>query len=296
MRDYMRDLCIHHHPCLDGYTSAWVVNKALGSDVEFYQGVHGQPPAPIDVIDNRHILIVDFSYPRDILLEMAKVARSITILDHHLSAQRDLDDIGAEAERMGLCPIYVVFDMNRSGARLTWDYFFEGMRAPLLVRYVEDRDLWRFDMQDSRAVNANLFSHPYTFPMFDTLAEVLETKTGYGNFVTEGRAILRKQEKDLDELLPILVRPMTLSNGNGTVYTVKSVNLPYIMASEAAGRLAENAPFAVAYWDSADGRHFSLRSRKPDGVDVSQIAKHYGGGGHYYAAGFRVTAPACYDF
>jgi nanoRNase/pAp phosphatase (c-di-AMP/oligoRNAs hydrolase) len=51
--------------------------------------------------------------------------------------------------------------------------------------------------------------------------------------------------------------------------------------------MAAGEPFAACYWDTPDGRVFSLRSRE-DGVDVSAIAKRYGGGGHRNASGFRM--------
>ena len=57
------------------------------------------------------------------------------------------------------------------------------------------------------------------------------------------------------------------------------MNLPPTMASEAAGELATGHPFAACYWDGPLGRTFSLRSDST-GLDVSLIARRYGGGGH----------------
>ncbi len=57
--------------------------------------------------------------------------------------------------------------------------------------------------------------------------------------------------------------------------------------SDVAGKLAEGRPYAACYFDDGDYRVFSLRSRA-DGVDVSQIATSFGGGGHKHAAGFRI--------
>ena len=52
--------------------------------------------------------------------------------------------------------------------------------------------------------------------------------------------------------------------------------------------MAEGEPFAACYWDTPEGRVFSLRSSS-DGVDVSEIAKQFGGGGHKNAAGFKIA-------
>lgn len=64
-------------------------------------------------------------------------------------------------------------------------------------------------------------------------------------------------------------------------------NMPPVWASDAANRLAEGNPFAATYVDGATARHFSLRSDAA-GLDVSEVAQRYGGGGHKHAAGFKV--------
>ena len=46
--------------------------------------------------------------------------------------------------------------------------------------------------------------------------------------------------------------------------------LPYTMASDAGELLAQGEPFAAVYWDTADHRQFSLRSRD-GGMDVATI-------------------------
>ena len=60
------------------------------------------------------------------------------------------------------------------------------------------------------------------------------------------------------------------------------------MSSDAGHELGKGRPFAACYWDTPDGRVFSLRS-SADGADVSEVAKQYGGGGHRNASGFRVS-------
>lgn len=83
------------------------------------------------------------------------------------------------------------------------------------------------------------------------------------------------------EPLGVVVREFVIGG-----YAVPVANLPYTMASDAGHKLAESAPFGACYWDTPEGRVFSLRSQGE--FDVSEIAKQYGGGGHKNAAGFRV--------
>lgn len=277
-----RPLCIYHGNCADGFGAAWVVRKYFDGDVDFHPGVYGQAPP---VVTGRHVIIVDFSYKRPVLEEMAKSAKSITVLDHHKTAQEDLAGLpDAMMPFMAPSPgIHVWFDMNRSGAGMAWDYYFPDAPRPKLIDHIEDRDLWRFRLIGTREVQAALFSYSYDFDLWDAIMSQMDVEQGVEEFRAEGRAIDRKMLKDIAEILGVATRDMVIGG-----VKVPVVNLPYTMASEAAGKLAENAPFAAAYFDAKDGRKFSLRSRGEGGADVSAIAKLYGGGGHRNAAGFTM--------
>ena len=280
-----KPLCIYHGNCADGFGAAWVVRRWFarsGQKIDFHPGVYGQDPPSVV---GRDVIMVDFSYKRPVLERMAESARMILILDHHKTAAEDLDGYrrpiwGAQAMSEG---IWAEFDMARSGAGLAWDFFFPNEPRPKLIDHIEDRDLWRFSLAGTREIQANLFSFPYDFAVWDDLVEKAEGPSGFADMLIGGVAIDRKMLKDIAELLGVATRRMKIGG-----VEVPVVNLPYTMASEAAGTLAENAPFAAAYFDGKDARTFSLRSRGEGGADVSSIAKLYGGGGHRNAAGFRM--------
>lgn len=295
-----RTICIYHGNCADGFTAAWAVWKALGAEVEFVPGIYGAAPPDVTGAD---VIMVDFSYKRPVLDQMAKTARSILILDHHKTAASDLAAFGTNmsdwkppfgwkrhtmnvfqdiCEGIPYASSYVIFDMGRSGAQIAWDFFHPDTPRPELVNYVADRDLWRFDLPRSRDVAAWYFSHPYDFTVWDDLAATLETGAGRNAAAGEGAAIERKHHKDISELLKVTCREMVIGG-----HRVPVANLPYTMASDAAGAMADTAPFAACYFDRADARVFSLRSRGDDGMDVAEIAASYGGGGHRNAAGFQ---------
>ena len=269
----MKPLCIYHGNCADGFGSAWVVRKAMG-DVDFYAGVYQQPPPDVT---GRDVYIVDFSYKRPILLEMAKVADGITIIDHHKTAAEDLKAMPPNVD--------AVFDMEHSGAILAWQHWFYDVPPPQLLRHIEDRDLWRFALLGTREIQANVFSHPYDFAVWDELMA-----RSVADLIAEGSAIERKHHKDIGELLPVVTRRMQIAGHN-----VPVANLPYIHSSDAGHKLCAGEPFAACYWDTPKGRAFSLRSTDA-GLDVSEIAKQFGGGGHRNASGFTVSFAKAQEF
>lgn len=302
-----RVIVIYHGNCADGFTAAWAARKKFGDSAEYFAGVYGSPPPDVA---GRDVVLVDFSYKREVLREMAKTARSILVLDHHKSAAEDLyaeartgdefttvvrmDDANRTTpltwEHMQMCRqmdqwenipkalIYAYFDMHKSGAGIAWDFFHPDVPRPALVDHVEDRDLWRFALPGTREIQAAVFSYPYSFELWDRLAEA-----DMESLRTEGAAIERKHHKDVAELVKVCKRRMSIAG-----YDVPVASLPYTLTSDAGDLMAQGEQFAACYWDTIDGRVFSLRSTD-DGMDVSAIAKIYGGGGHAQAAGFKVA-------
>ena len=274
----MKPLCIYHGKCADGFTSAWAVYKALGDEVEFYEGVYQETPPDVT---NREVIMVDFSYKRPVLEAMALRANSLLILDHHKTALFDLQGIDGWAD-MNACRVKSVFDMDRSGALITWQHYHADKPVPNLVAYVSDRDLWQFKLPLSREVSAYIFAHDYTFKNWDYLDAMLRDHMGVQQVGDMGGAIEKKHHKDVAELTAAFKRRMTIGG-----HEVWCANIPYTLTSDAGHLMAKGEPFAACYWDTPEGRVFSLRSTD-EGMDVSEIAKQYGGGGHRNASGFRL--------
>ena len=259
-------ICIYHGNCMDGFTGAWVVRKALGDTVEFYPGAYQVDPPDLA---GRDVIFVDFSYKRPVMEKILEQAASVIVLDHHQSAVIDLD---------GLSFTDSLFDMARSGAMLAWNFYFPGEEPPEFIKYVQDRDLWQWKLENSKEVSAGMFTYPYEFSSLDWFAE----PEALSYLKRDGATVYRKQMKDIEELIASNKRSMVIGG-----YTVPVANIPYLMASEACNIMAKDVEFAACYSDTAEGRVFSLRSAET-GIDVSEVAKKYGGGGHFHASGFKV--------
>ncbi len=278
-----KPLVIYHGNCLDGFTAAWVMRGWLahwppfvgnapsdvGMDAEFFAAYYAPQSERVELPDvtGRIVWMVDFCTRREQLLELKAAAAELTVLDHHKTAQ-------AACEGLDFC----TFDMERSGAMLAWDYCFPGKMAPWLVQYAQDRDLWRFALEQSREVNAFLQSAHMSFDWWDSI-----DRMSVDAAAERGRGALDYIERYVREM-KLQARRVTFAGHDD----IPVVNAPYLSVSELAGALAEDAVFAVAWFQNSSGTYtYSLRSRGD--FDVSALAQQFGGGGHKNAAGFTVA-------
>lgn len=305
--DKIPDVVFYHGNCLDGFTAAWVVYKKYGKEKTVYIPlVHNEPLPKLETYINKHVLMVDFSYPKQQLDIIASHAWSLTILDHHKSAMRALDHVAKFAinydppntfcnyqhvygilERQQEDDLVLAcFDTERSGAALAWDFLFQGEERPQIVEYVQDRDLWRFALgeETTKAICDYLMSFPYDFDTWTKLDQELWSVRHKVNVIDQGRAINRAHVKNIEQLIPEELLWVVIDG-----HRVPAVNVPYFMASETGNILLKKHPgvaFVATYFVLADGRiKVSLRSTD---FDVSKIATRFGGGGHVQAAGFVI--------
>lgn len=266
-----RFLVIYHWPCADGFTAALIAKDALPEgEVQFLGAGHGDDPPDVSNIEVTYIL--DFSYPREVLEAMAKQT-SLVVLDHHKTAEEALKGLP-----------YCHFDMHRSGAMMAWDWFHpgeDGMDAPALVQYVQDRDLWRWALRDTRAISAFLKTVPLTVEAWTGAQEVLESS--FDIAAVAGSAVLAFQAMVVADICE-QAEYITFEG-----HKVPIVQCPGMLRSEVGNELIQGHAFSITVRPSEEGDRWSLRSTN-DGEDVSAIAKKWGGGGHRNAAAFLMTA------
>lgn len=275
-----RPLVLYHGGCQDGFCAAWSAWRSFGDRADYLPVFHGTEPPDVT---GRPVYLLDFSYPRAVMVRMLAEAMSVTVLDHHKTAQAALDGLENEfVPRPDAFSPTVVFDMHKSGGRLAWEHFRPDHSRPApgswLVDYTEDRDLWRWALPHSKEINAWLATVPRDFDAWNLLDNPGCKEED--DRVMEGAAILRYQAAQVEKHAANAVE---IELGGHKVLAVNATSL----ASEIGERLAEGRAFGATYFLRADGRKvWSLRSRA-GGVDVSEIARAHGGGGHRNAAGFE---------
>lgn len=255
-------IVMYHGDCPDGFCSAFIAKK-LYRNAELMPVVHGNSPN-LDIARGQNVLVVDFSWNRHQCEQLRLAANTLRIIDHHKTAEAELKDFPN-----------ATFDMSRSGAGLTWDLLFPDTPRPWYVNYVEDRDLWKLQLPESLAINGYLMALPHTYEAWATL-----DKTPLDQALSMGRAI----KMHIDNYVEKCVDQRQLGKIDG--HSAAIVNAAYLNSSDIGAVLGDFATVGVIWFERGDGlMQFGLRSKS---VDVSVIAKHYGGGGHKGAAGFQL--------
>jgi oligoribonuclease NrnB/cAMP/cGMP phosphodiesterase (DHH superfamily) len=258
-------MVIYHGGCADGFTSAWIAARFYGENACELVPVAYSDPEPPDVT-GRNVLMVDFSYKRPVMEGIISRAKSVVVLDHHKTAEAELD--GLEG---------CTFDMNECGASLTWKHLHPYKDMPWLVDYVRDRDLWIRELADTKAISAYIAVQPRTLEAWDEMAKAMDDD--FGRIRDAGQAILAHIEQFVENrkrsafVVIIDDQPMLC------------INTPFNMVSDLLHALCSDAiPAAISFTFTGERWAYSIRSIND--LDVSDVARSRGGGGHPQACGF----------
>jgi len=260
------DLVIYHANCTDGFGAAYAAWKLLGDRADYHAAKHGETPPEVA---GRNVVVLDFSYDNATTKRLMKEAKNFLVIDHHKSAVVELHDVTCTR-----------FDMNHSGAMLAWKFFHPGKEAPRMIKFIEDRDLWKWEIPYSKEFSAAFDMVPYDFEEFDKYLD----DSAVDNAQERGAYILAYSKTVISKIAKQAV-PRKMGGKEILV-----VNSPHWM-SEIGAALSPKCDFAVIWYYDHDTRQVkvSLRAHHED-ADVSEIAKRYGGGGHRKAAGFNLPA------
>lgn len=274
-------LVIYHGDCPDGFGAAYAAWLALGESADYLSCKHGDPAPDVS---GRQVYILDFSFAPAVLEQMRAQADSITLLDHHKTAQDQLSCLSCGPK------FSLLFDLQKSGARLAWEHFHPGQAVPYLIARIEDRDLWNWKFDDSRELLAVLDTRGFDFEAWHALRLQADDPVARQALVEQGRA-LRRQFEGLVASAAKGAFELTLL-GHKTL----AVNAVSEFTSDLGNILAlRTGSFAVVFKiDSPGFVKVSLRSLRS--FDVSPIALRFGGGGHPQASAFRLPMSQFADF
>lgn len=274
----MRRRCYFHAGCPDGFGAAWAIWRVWGEDGRYVPRGH-EDPLDVRSHEGETVVFADIAPNNEHLRALGEVAEQIVVLDHHLSA-RDHYTADSSVENLldegGHC---IHFDLGHSGAVLAWQHFHPDESVPDLLRYVEDQDLWSWQLPNSAEVNAAIGSYAREFPIWSELAE-----RPWQQLAAEGEPILRAQRIEIERTLRF-AHPVAIGSRR-----VEAVNAPHYRSAighELAKRAAFGHPVGLVY--RLTGTQVDVSIYSIGDVDVSAVAREFGGGGHKNAAGFSVS-------
>lgn len=258
---------LYHANCSDGFGAAWAAHKKFGNRAD-YIGIEPRT-LPEKALRNKEIYILDNCYPAKALIALGKRNKSVTVIDHHISNKNDVKHA-----------THHVFDIKHSGAVLAWRYFHPRKTVPLILRYIEDFDLWNFRMPHSREISVVLLMIGFEFGFFDAFSRRLNDPKTKKDIIVQGRIIIDYEKRMIDRI----IKNAEVVEFAG--YRTLAVNSP-VLESEIGNILCHKFPPIAIVWRAKNGKiTVSLRSNGK--VDVSKIAEKFGGGGHKAASGFAL--------
>jgi len=284
MKNRKIDIVITHKNCPDGTGSALVALKYCKETGQLPpQVIPSQYGDTYPNIQGKHVLMCDFSFNEKIIKDMFLEAESLVILDHHVTAKEALTNLPLDIIKNENPLNDIIFDMNKSGAMLTWNFLYPDIEAPRIISYIQDRDLWWFKEESSKEFSAGFILHAQEDILRTDSLTHLFTDDFVKRTIVEGTSILKYQNsiisqasKRVDEV------PRVTING----YVGTSTNSTHLI-SELGNMYANREDFSLQYFFTDNDIVFSLRSIGD--FDVSKLAAMYDGGGHKNAAGFSMS-------
>jgi uncharacterized protein len=287
----MKTIVFAHSADFDGICSMEIARRALGDSVTYLGYDYGQlvpDLTPYDIV-----YLIDVSFPID---AMKQYASKIRLIDHHVSLVKALD-----AENIVLQDRYTM--VGPSACRLAWQYFF-GSRTSDLDAYLNCRveepyavqllglfDVWQRDNPDVDRFQLGLQSvKDIDWEMLlrsVKLTKCYDGMTGGPDaaFYVDG---VIERGKIIQDYTSVVNAQISQTRGfdvrfEGLLFRALNIARSNSLTFSAAIRPEHDGCLSY-FWDGAKWK-VSLYSVPGKDHDMSLIAKKFGGGGHYGAAG-----------
>jgi oligoribonuclease NrnB/cAMP/cGMP phosphodiesterase (DHH superfamily) len=270
-------ICFYHND-LDGECSAFIVRNRTGDGIRL-QSTNYNLSFRFDLIEKDEVVyIVDFNLQKEGDWDkLLGITPNVTWIDHHQNCNSNIYPqhlcgiraAGNDGERMAAC-------------ELVWRYLYNGLDTPIAVQLIGDWDTWSFKFGDKTKDFHYGLQYCYnTTPSSNQLWTLVYSLSGAKEIewaTSVGGKIRRKL--DITNASMIIERSFEAEFEG---YTILAIN--YGRSSDMFNSIEENL-YPICSCISFDGYLWTV-SLYSETVDVSEIARKYGGNGHKGAAGFQ---------
>jgi len=303
----MKYIVLYHKNCPDGYGAALALYKKFNLKDIIYdkeKDILYDPEKKAFFIPSNHdtqfrrlkdilekysnekFILYSVDFYTDKLLDIAKNEKieKIYIYDHHKTAKERLEKGIFEKVKDKITFFY---DQDKSGATLTWEKVMG--EIPEIMKYIEDRDIWKWSIKDSDKVLAYLdtkiFNTKFPDEIFKELVKLTENfskeKEKYKNL---GKAMLDFKKATIFKICSNL-HYLIFPKGE----KLYAVNSP-VFRSEIGDVLSKVLKDVICIYSiyPTEEDTFVLVSLRSKNQKAKKIAEKYGGGGHPNASGCKI--------
>lgn len=226
-------------------------------------------PFPHNKIQKDEIVIfTDYCASKEDIKKILSKTKEVYLIDHHISTIEDLKEFKLKG----------IQDINYASCELMWKFCKGEKEIPKYIKMLGDFDCWREDKEEGYklALALQTFDLNPDSPIWGMAKSKLNTLLTVGGAIYQ---YIQKEFKDKQD----------------KIFSLKFEGLDCLAINhnDRGAWCFESHPdkdkkdaLLSFHWDGNGNYSISLYAVK-DGVDVSKIAKKYGGGGHVKAAGFR---------
>jgi hypothetical protein len=289
-------ICIYHNRDLDGFCSGAIVKRRY-PDAVMIGFDYGQslPELP----EGEAIVMIDVSLPMPEMYRLA--ARSgwnMVWIDHHKSAIEQYKQFLLpppnplkEGETEQPCEPFLtaVLDERHAACEIAWKHLFPGERVPDVVELLGKYDTWT----DFGTGEWNDLIYPFQFGMRIRCNSVETFPTNMfmpfgphgliAGIASEGRLVLKYQAQYSELICRASAFEMDFEGYRCICLNACGLNSETFKSVYDEGK----HDIMLLFYSNGKKKTVSLYTKK--NIDVSAIAKKYGGGGHKQAAGFTIV-------
>ena len=277
-------IVFYHENCLDGFTSCYTAWKKFKNTAEYIPLSHlpesknilQEKKIKISDFKNKEIYFIDYCLKdKQELLAIEKIAKKLVVLDHHEGMEENIKSLKNHLFGEG----------GESGTYLAQKYFFPKNKIPNLVKYVAIGDTYTFkNEKEERKILAYISTIDFDFKSFTKLEKDLEDKNKENEYKKIGEILNKQAKKVVDNVFKNNAKLINFDK-----YKVWAINDGNVFLKNHLGKMAaeKTGIFGMVFSLQKDFLNVSLRGVGK--IDLSLLAKKYGGGGHFNAANFKTT-------
>lgn len=283
---------VYHNADLDGLCCAAIAQNKFdlcrdGSENVLIGMDYGDTFPWEDISEDEKLIFMDFCLePFSEMEKLSGICETLTVIDHHPTTEKGMQQYDG-------VDIDCIYSSSMAGCELAWNEFYPSAYLPEAIVLLGAYDRW--DRSDEDLWNERILPFQYglrtkvdrgrDFTPNDMWGDLLFATAGWREesvdyIVGIGEGVISYRRRTNEEVATQY--HMTELDGHQAV-AINGTCADNSMLFDSA----PDADVMVNYYWVGSHNRWTVEMYSDGDVDVSEIAKHHGGGGHEGAAGFQ---------